>query len=429
MNPNLIPNNGVTRHLTSLFTLSRAHALALPATLFFCASLWTAAFAQSIPSSAPAQQSTQPSTAAPQSPADTTPTQAADASAPHTPSHGRARLLAKYSPGEVLHYQIEMNNISKGKSGGLVEDPEAASQLKQSTSVLVRLDVLAVNPSTPSKSASAKSGSETPAASKPASEKSATASDRDAAATAGTRIKVTYEKSDASVHSDAYDENAQNLVDQYRKLQGQSLEFTLGPDGRVGHLAGLDKVLADPSAAATAQGWMSNISPAGGFPKRGIEVGEKWKSEEKLLGAPLKGTVWRAESTYLRDEPCTLGSPHTPGLAAASASGPAPQETTPTPPTDSCAVVLTHFKILQIDPTDNLTPPAYAKAGLVMAGSWLGEGESLSHISLRTGFVVSVTQRATQQMDFTISTHTADTRLTYTGEVTSQTEIQLLDTH
>ena len=353
------------------------------------------------------------------------------------PSHGRVRLLAKYSPGEVLHYQIEMNNVSKGKSGGLVEDPEAASQLKQSTSVLVRLDVLAVNPSAPSKSASEKSGSgsDAPAATtKPASEKSATAattdaSARDAAATAGTRIKVTYEKSDASIQSDAYDENAQNLVDQYRKLQGQSLEFTLGPDGRVGHLAGLDKVLADPSAAATAQGWMSNISPAGGFPKRGIEVGEKWKSEEKLLGAPLKGTVWRAESTYLRDEPCTLGSPHTPGLAAASASGPAPQETTPTPPTDSCAVVLTHFKILQTDPTDNLTPPAYAKAGLVMAGSWLGEGESLSHISLRTGFVVSVTQRATQQMDFTISTHTADTRLTYTGEVTSQTEIQLLDTH
>jgi hypothetical protein len=320
------------------------------------------------------------------------------------PSHGRVRLLAKYSPGEVLHYQIEMNNVSKGKSGGLVEDPEAASQLKQSTSVLVRLDVLAVNPSAPSKSASEKSGSGSgaPAATtKPASEKSATdttaASARDAAATAGT--------------------------------QGQSLEFTLGADGRVGHLAGLDKVLADPSAAATAQGWMSNISPAGGFPKRGIEVGEKWKSEEKLLGAPLKGTVWRAESTYLRDEPCTLGSPDTPGLAAASASGPAPQETTPTPPTDSCAVVLTHFKILQIDPTDNLTPPAYAKAGLVMAGSWLGEGESLSHISLRTGFVVSVTQRATQQMDFTISTHTADTRLTYTGEVTSQTEIQLLDTH
>jgi hypothetical protein len=318
-----------------------------------------------------------------------------------------------------------MNNISKGKTGGLVEDPEAASQLKQSTSVVVRLDVLAVNPAAPA------------ATTKPASEKStsnstsnssAAASARDAAATAGTRIKVTYEKSEASVQSDAYDENAANLVDQYRKLQGQSLEFTLGPDGRVGHLAGLDKVLADPSAAATAQGWMTNISPAGGFPKRGIEVGEKWKSEEKLLGAPLKGTVWRAESTYVRDEPCTLGSPHTPGLASASSSGPAPQETIATPPADTCAVVLTHFKILQIDPTDNLTPPAYAKEGLVMAGSWLGEGESLSHISLRTGFVVSVTQHATQQMDFTISNHSTNNRLTYTGEVTSQTEIQLLDT-
>ncbi len=411
----------MTRSSSSLLSLSRAHALALPAALFFCAS----AFAQSTPPAAPTRQPTEQSSPASQSAAAQVP----DTSAPHMPSHGRVRLLAKYSPGEILHYQIEMNNISKGKSGGLVEDPEAASQLKQSTSVVVRLDVLAVNPSAPSKPAS-----ETAASTKPASEKStasttSAASARDAAATAGTRIKVTYEKSDASVQSDAFDENAQNLVDQYRKLQGQSLEFTLGPDGRVGHLAGLDKVLADPSAAATAQGWMSNISPAGGFPKRGIEVGEKWKSEEKLLGAPLKGTVWRAESTYLRDEPCTLGSPHTPGLAAASASGPAPQETIPTPPPDTCAVILTHFKILQIDPTDNLTPPAYAKEGLVMAGSWLGEGESLSHISIRTGFVVSVTQRATQQMDFTISTRTADTRLTYTGEVTSQTEIQLLDTH
>ena len=326
--------------------------------------------------------------------------------------HGRVRLLAKYSPGQVLRYQIDMHNSSKAKTGGLVEDPEAASVLKQSTSIVVRLDILGVTP---------------------AASRNASTSARDAAASAGTRVKVTYEQADATIQSDAYDENAQNLADQYRKLQGQSLEFSLSPDGRVGHLAGLDKILADPSAAAAAQGWMSNISPAGGFPKHGIEVGEKWNSQEKLPGAPLKGTVWRAQSTYVRNETCALGAAHKPGITPASAS-PAHTATPVTPPpqqvpTDSCAVILTHFKILQLEPTANLTPPAYEKDGLVMAGSWLGEGESLSHISLTTGFVVSVTQNSTQQMDFTISSRSTTSRLTYTGEVSSQTEIQLLDSH
>jgi hypothetical protein len=339
--------------------------------------------------------------------------------------HGRVMLLPKYSSGQVFHYQIDMRNSSKGRTGGVVEDPEAATQLKQSTTVLIRLDVLGPTAgATPSPSAA------TPAAPTAASA-SAT---KEKAAARGTRMKVTYEQSDATLDSDAYDEQAEALVAQYRNLNGKSLEFTMDPDGHVAHLAGLDKILQDPSAAASAQSWMSNISPTG-IPKHGISVGEKWNSVEKLPGSPLRGTIWSAESTYVRDEPCSLGSSQHPGISPASdksasttspsaAVTPAP---TPPPEEDTCAVVVTHFKILQSEQRDDLTPVAFARAGMKTSGSWTGDGESLSSISLRTGFVVSVSQNAKQQMDFVISSRSSNVSLTYTGEVSSQTEIQLLD--
>ena len=304
--------------------------------------------------------------------------------------NGRVRLTPRFSPGQVLRYQIEVRNVSKGHTTGPIRDPEEASQLKETTTVVIRLDVLSVDP-------------------QPAGHD-----------LLKVHLRATYEHSSATNESDAYDEQADAIVEQFRKLEGQSMEFTLDSDGRISDLRGPDNILQDPSAIANARGWLSNISPGAGFPKKGIAIGEKWHSEEPLAGAPLKGTVWRADSTYLRNEPC-----HAEGTVAQSAN------TVPVPPAASsnseiCAVVLTQFKILQMNPRGDLTPPDYIHNGLRTSGSWTGSGDSLNSISLRTGLVISVTQTSDQFMNFTVSSSSSSSRMDYTGEVKSQSQIALL---
>lgn len=304
--------------------------------------------------------------------------------------NGRVRLTPRFTAGQVLRYQIEVRNVSKGRTTGPIRDPEAASQLKQTTTVVIRLEILSVDPQPAGRELSK------------------------------VHLRATYERSSATNESDAYDEQADAIVEQFRKLEGHSLEFTLDGDGRISDLHGLDAVLQDPSAIANARGWLSNISSGAGFPKKGIAIGEKWHSEEPLAGAPLKGTVWRADSTYLRNEPC-----HAEGSATQ------PGDAVPAPPAASnssemCAVVLTQFKILQMNPKGDLTPPDYVHNGLRTSGSWTGSGESLNSISLHTGLVISVTQTSDQLMNFTISSSSSPSRMDYTGEVNSQSQIALL---
>jgi len=293
--------------------------------------------------------------------------------------NGRVRLTPYFSQGEVIRYQIELRNVSKGKAEGPVRDPEAASELKQSATVVIRLEVLSVE---------LQPGN---AASK-------------------VRFRATFERSSANNESDAYDEQADAIVEQYRKLEGQSMEYAVDADGRISDLSGLDKVLQDPGSVAGARGWLSSISPGAGFPKKGIAIGEKWHSEEPLAGAPLKGTVWRTESTYVRNEPCRSEN------AAPAATGEA----------EKCAIVLTQFKILQLNPKGDLTPPDYVHNGLRTSGSWTGSGESMNSISLRTGIVVNVTQTSDQQMNFTVASANSPSRMRYQGEVKSQSQIALL---
>jgi hypothetical protein len=303
--------------------------------------------------------------------------------------NGRVRLTPRFSPGQVLRYQIEVRNVSKGHTTGPIRDPEAASQLKQTTTVVIRLEVLSVDPQPAGQDLSR------------------------------VHFRATYERSSATNESDAYDEQADAIVEQFRKLEGHSMEFTLD-DGRISDLHGLDAILQDPSAIANARGWLSNISSGAGFPKKGIAIGEKWHSEEPLAGAPLKGTVWRADSTYLRNEPCHAEGNST-QLGEASTAPPAASNSS-----EMCAVVLTQFKILQMSPKGDLTPSDYVHNGLRTSGSWTGSGESLNSISLHTGLVISVTQTSDQLVNFTISSSSSPSRIDYAGEVKSQSQIALL---
>src|ERR1700722_3901742 len=130
----------------------------------------------------------------------------------------RVRLSMKFTTGETLRYRIETSTSANNKMETPIENPEAASASKQSVSLILRLDVL----------------NRPPANGEP---------------TGSVHIRATYEKSDASFQSDAYDPASANLEDQYKHLEGRWLEYTIDPDGNVSHISGIDDLLANPVVA------------------------------------------------------------------------------------------------------------------------------------------------------------------------------------
>jgi hypothetical protein len=328
---------------------------------------------------------------------------AASAAAPPTDAP-RVRLIPQYTQGQTLYYQFETRTHTAGHTTSAIKDPEGPSQLDQSSTFLVRLDVLDVKllPQ---------------------------------GAAGGVRLRFTYQKVTVSTQSDAYDPQVDANEAQLRGLEGKSLEFTVASDGEVRDVTGVDAIVPNPTIAASMRGWMSSFASTASFPKNGIIVGEKWTSVRPLPDIPLAGVVSRKVSTYLRDEPCgaaaSLQNDAASPQGAADASHPnsaaaaaAPSAAAPEP--EMCAVILTKFEIARDRKTASTTPETYRKNGLHTKGKWTGSGEGLDSISLRTGLVHSETQNSTQDMDFTISSETAPSQLTYAGNVKSQTQITLL---
>jgi hypothetical protein len=298
-----------------------------------------------------------------------------------TPSN-RVHLFPKFTPGQTLRYEIETRTAANSKMETPIENPEAASKSRETVSLILRLDILNPLP-----------GNNDPPGS--------------------VRIRATYEKSSATFESDAYDPGGSNIPDQYKNLEGRSLEYTIEPDGQLVHLAGLDDLLANRSVAENIHSWMNGLSSSARVPKEGIEVGQKWSSERPIEGVALGGLIWRNQSTYLRDEPCnsTDGPPKTAAIAR------------PESASASCAVIVTQFKINRNGDT---TPDDYARQALDTSGTWTGSGGSLETISLSSGILIRSTQTAAQNMDVQIISTRSGSKMHYAGHVESQSEISLL---
>jgi hypothetical protein len=298
----------------------------------------------------------------------------------------RVHLLPKFTSGLSLRYQIDTRMNTSGKTTAPIVNPEGASVFKQTSSLLIRLDVLDVKPAA-------------------------------AGAMAPVRLRATYEKSSAVAESDAYDPQAAALRDQYERLEGRSMEFTLEPDGKITNVTGLDEMISNPTAAQTVRTWMSGLSSGAGFPKQGVTVGQKWSNEQPLTGTPLSGLIWHTESTYLRNETC----PAT-GALATSGAPTLPPAVEP----GMCAVILTRFEIIHRKSRGDQTPEDYLRNGLRTTGTWTGTGQSLNSISLVSGFVVSSTQSSTQDMDFEITSARSGSRMQYKGRIEGESDISLL---
>jgi hypothetical protein len=298
-------------------------------------------------------------------------------------SDQRVRLLPKFTSGEVLRYKISTRTTTSGTTTSPIENPEGASRLKQSADMIIRLDILDVQPAT-------------------------------TAAMGRIHLRATYEKTDATSETDAYDPQAAAIADQSARLLGRSIEFTLEPDGKLSSVTGLEDILSNPSMAQSVRSWMIGLSSGAGFPHGGIALNQKWSNEQPLLSTPLAGLVWRTNSTYLRNEACNPANaaPLPPGIAGVNQVG--------------CAVILTRFEILHHGSRDDLTPEDYRRNSLRTSGTWAGKGESLDSISLYTGMVVSSTQTSTQDINLQITSTRSGSRMSYAGHVETQTEILLM---
>lgn len=298
---------------------------------------------------------------------------------------GRTHLLPHFVAGQVFRYSVQTKIDTASAASGPIIDAGGSNKLNQSVDVIIRLQIV--------------SASDTPAG-------------------PSARIRITYEKAVAASSGPAYDPDVAAMQDQYKKIAGQSFEFTLGADGKISDVAGLKNISTDPSRAAVLNQWLAQLTLGASLPKQGVAVGEKWSSEQPLENVPLDGLVWKTRATYLRNDPC-------PAAAQSAASGGVPLTPAPSPP-GTCAIILTRSVLAGGEKPRDRTPTVFRQNGLRTSGVWTGTGEALTAISLRTGMAVSVTQTGATHMDFTIMTATAQNRMRYAGDTHTQSEITLL---
>lgn len=302
-------------------------------------------------------------------------------------SNARIRLIPNFAPGQVFRYAVQMRTATTTTiATGPITDAGGPKSLNQSIGVVIRLDVLRAS---------------------------------DVAGTpSSAHIRATYEKAAATSNSAAYDPDVAAMEDEYKKLAGQSIEFTLESDGKITDVSGLQNLASDsdPTRAATLNQWLSQLTLGASLPKQGIAVGDKWTSEQPLANLPLAGLAWKTTATYVRNETCPQALQ--PPVSAVPV--------TPARLPDQCAVIMTHSEITGGAGPKDRTPDVFRQNGLRTSGVWTGNADSLTSISLRTGMVASVTQTGSTHMDFTIMTTLQRNRMRYAGDTHSQSEITLL---
>lgn len=337
------------------------------------------------------------------------------AALPHAAAAGdRVHLIPHLQAGQVFRYQLDLHTSATARSEGPITDPQGATRLDRQAMATIRMEVVRVNPVAPSGQR--------------------------------VRLRVTFEQCSASSQSDALDVQESEFQDEFRKLQGSTVEFDLEPDGKTDNLTSSlgdsSQQTMDPAIVTMLQQGTGALTSPGVLPPDGITVGDKWSSEREFQPAPITGLYWHTDSTYVRNELCphaspasatgnnasTAGSPQSDSssksLSAANGSTNASNTSAAGP--DTCAVIQTDLHLLERDKSKDRTPPTYLHNGLRTSGDWAGVAESVSDIALGTGLVVTMTQTGSQDMNFRIATAQGQASMEYRGHVESALGVALL---
>jgi hypothetical protein len=307
----------------------------------------------------------------------------------HDPKRGaasqRVSLTPRYSPGQVFRYAMEFETTTDTTHSGFASDPQGPSSLAITWDATIRMEIL------PSENAAA----------------------------GGMRLRTTYEKSTANIRADTFDPTAEATQQQYQKLEGKIVEFTLDAAGKMKSVTGLEGIVEGEKASQAARDWIGHLDASSGAPPGGVAIGQTWTSDQPANSLPVAGQVWRTDSQYLRNEPCHPVNPNLPASASAadSAANAADGE--------ACAVILTHLNLIRTRSASDATPEEYRKEGVHSAGKWSGSGQSLIYVSLRSGAVVSVSQTGSEEMDVTLTTK-QNTSMRYAGTILSRSQVELI---
>ncbi len=280
---------------------------------------------------------------------------------------------------------MEFETTTETSRSGIASDPQGPSSLVVDWNATVRMEILPADAGTPG----------------------------------GIRLRTTYEKSTASVRSDTFDPAATDTQEQYHKLEGKVVEFTLDADGKVKSVTGIEGIVDSEKAAQSARAWIAQLSASAGAPPGGVSVGQTWSSEQPAETLPIAGLVWRTDSEYLRNESCRPPNPDVP-----TAAGDADSAVNSQAPTD-CAVILANLNLVRSKASRDPTPPDFRKNGVTSAGKWNGSAQSLLYVSLASGMLVSVTQSGTEEMDVTLTSN-HNTSMHYAGTISSRSQVALV---
>jgi hypothetical protein len=297
----------------------------------------------------------------------------------------RVSLSPRYVAGQVFRYAMEFETTTATTQSGFSTDPQGPSNLVITWNATIRLEVLPPE-----------------------------------GAAGGIRLRTIYEKSNASVRADTFDPTADATREQYKKLEGKIMEFTLDAAGKVKSVSGLEGIVEGEKAAQAARDWIDHLDAGSGAPPGGVTIGETWTSDQPASSLPVAGLVWHTDSQYLRNEPCHAPSPELPLSASpadSSTSGAAGE---------TCAVILAHLSLVRPKALRDPTPEDYRKNGVQTKGNWTGSGQSLLYVLLKTGAVVSISQTGSEKMDVTLATNHNNTSMRYAGTVLSRSQVELI---
>lgn len=291
--------------------------------------------------------------------------------------NARVVLRPQFAPGETLIYQIEMQTTTAGKTTTPIVNSEGASEAALRVGMRERLEVLSV-----------------------------------AAQDGSVRFRLTWDESHADSVSDALDPTTGDPAAPFKALQAQSVEFTLSPNGALSNFKGLEDVLPGGMPPPESVAWIASLAASSAFPHGGIEIGQRWKAERSITGAPLADLFWSTESTYDHNEKCTPFGTATPKT---------PQRG------EQCAVIVSQMSIARHGGgRSDQTPLDYLRNGLRTAGTWTGTGQEMGSIAIQTGLLISATETSSQNMDYTITSASSGSSIHYTAKVQGQTGITLV---
>jgi len=300
----------------------------------------------------------------------------------------RVHLFPKLVAGQKLTYLISDNLERNLKTESRVVTPMIPGTAKSTLQAVLRAEVLEV---------------------------------QEQGGTALVKMRADFESLDAGARQPAKEAHPQpgDLQAQESKEQASKakpIEFVVDPDGRVDHLKGVDAL--SPEEQQAVQGWVSRFALPWTFPKAGLQLGEKWRTERaESSPSPIAGLWWRQQASYVRQEPCPSQSI---GDAGVPSAAPGPRVA------GLCAVLLVTAALQQKSSPKDATPEDFKLHELKTTGTAKGTNETIFYISVKTGLVVRSTEEASQSMDVVVAKADGSNRVHYNLVASSHSEVQLV---